>query len=105
MVWRILPVVGSDRVASDKVRRRTNNEGHRGIVAVAQYQVEMGRSYGKNGPAQMGINDINVGPNKATDGLAAATFKRAMVTNSHNPVRTRYTHTTYVKAILLGIFT
>ena len=56
--------MGSDSVTSGKVRRRTNTKD---IVAVAQYQVVMERPYGKNGPAQMGISDINVGRNVATD--------------------------------------
>jgi hypothetical protein len=102
MEWRIPQVVGSDRVASEKVRVRTNTKD---IVAVAQYQVEMGRPHGKNGPVQMGISDSNVGRHEATDGRGADTFKRTVVTNSQKPVRMGYNHTTYVKATLLRKFT
>jgi hypothetical protein len=52
-------------VTSEKVTGRTNTKD---IGAVAQYQVEMGRPYSKNGPTQMAISDINVGRNEATDG-------------------------------------
>ena len=64
MERRIPPVVGRDRVTSDKVRGRTNLKY---IVAVAQYQVEMGRPYGQNGPAQTDTSDINVRSKEATD--------------------------------------
>lgn len=53
-------------MTSDKVTRRTYTKD---IVTVARYQVEMARSYGKNGPAQMCISDIKMwGRNEATDG-------------------------------------
>jgi hypothetical protein len=90
-------------------------------------EVEIGRPCGKNGAAQMGKSDINVGRNnEATDGPRGKhvqedsgheqpntfkrtvvtnsqnTFKRTVVTNSQKPVRMGYTHTTYVKVTLLG---
>jgi hypothetical protein len=83
------------------------------IVAVAHSQVEMGRTCGKNVPAQIGIGNNSVGrKNRQEENWATGnqmsrhvqeSSRRTVVTSRRKLERMGWIHTTFVRMTSLGI--